>query len=222
MNRMRDGLREHLVKTVLYRAFPDTQQLARVIINFGWRPRVRLIIKITPYKYAYPYDKKEGPVSVLPLTCESLYLTKWSLYWNRALASSYDGPMGPFTQISYKINDDVIKWKHFSRYWAFLRGIHRSPVNSPQKGQWRGELWCFLRSAWMNGWVNNREAGDLRRHRAHYDVTVMMATNFLVTGLQRFAWVSYDLCTYSIHEVQFQWNVMNLMSYIWTPHEYGC
>ena len=32
------------------------------------------------------------------------------------------------------------------------------------------ELWCFL---WINGWVNNREAGDLRRYRAHYDVIVM-------------------------------------------------
>ena len=37
-----------------------------------------------------------------------------------------------------------------------------------------GELWCFLLSALeKNGWVNNREAGDLRRHRAHYDVIVM-------------------------------------------------
>ena len=36
------------------------------------------------------------------------------------------------------------------------------------------ELWCFLWSApWINGWVNNGEAGDLRRHRAHYDVFVM-------------------------------------------------
>ena len=36
------------------------------------------------------------------------------------------------------------------------------------------ELWCFLWSApWGNGWVNNREAGDLRRQRAHYDVIVM-------------------------------------------------
>ena len=35
-------------------------------------------------------------------------------------------------------------------------------------------LWCFLWSApWINGWVNNREAGDLRRNRAHYDVIVM-------------------------------------------------
>ena len=31
------------------------------------------------------------------------------------------------------------------------------------------ELWCFLICAWINGWVNNREAGDLRRHRTHYD-----------------------------------------------------
>ena len=27
---------------------------------------------------------------------------------------------------------------------------------------------------WINGWVNNREAGDLRRYRAHYEVTVML------------------------------------------------
>ena len=26
---------------------------------------------------------------------------------------------------------------------------------------------------WINGWVNNRKAGDLRRHRGHYDVNVM-------------------------------------------------
>ena len=53
------------------------------------------------------------------------------------------------------------------------RGIHRSPVNSPHKGQWRGALIFSLICAWINGWVNNGEAGDLRRHRAHYDVIVM-------------------------------------------------
>ena len=36
--------------------------------------------------------------------------------------------------------DEVIKWKHFPRYWPPVRGIHRSPVNSPHKGQWRGAL----------------------------------------------------------------------------------
>ena len=68
---------------------------------------------------------------------------------------------------------DVIKWKHFPRYWPFVRGIHRSPVNSPHKGQWRGTLMCSMICAWINSWVNNREAGDFRRYRTHYDVTVM-------------------------------------------------
>ena len=69
-------------------------------------------------------------------------------------------------------HDDVIKWKHFPRYWTSVRGIHRSPVNSPHKGQWRWDLMFSLICARTNGWVNYRYAGDLRRHRAHYDVIV--------------------------------------------------
>ena len=71
-------------------------------------------------------------------------------------------------------HDDVIKWKHFPRYWSFVRGIHRSPVNSPRKGQWRRSLMFSLICARINGWVNNGEAGDLRCHCAHYDVSVMV------------------------------------------------
>ena len=75
--------------------------------------------------------------------------------------------------LNLESHDDVIKWKHIPRYWPFVRGIHRSPVNSPHKGQWRGALMFLWSAPWINGWVNNREAGDLRRHRAHYDVIVM-------------------------------------------------
>ena len=70
-------------------------------------------------------------------------------------------------------HDDDIKWKHFPRYWSFKRGIHRSPVNSPHKGQWRGALMFSLICARINVWVNSREAGDSRRHRAHYDAVIM-------------------------------------------------
>ena len=70
-------------------------------------------------------------------------------------------------------HDDVIKWKHFPYYWPFVLGIHRSPVNSPHKGKWCGALMFSLICAGINGSVNNREAGDFRRHRANYDVTVM-------------------------------------------------
>ena len=71
-------------------------------------------------------------------------------------------------------HDDLIKWKHFPRYWPFVRGIHRSPVISPNRDQWRGALMFSLICVWINGWVNNREAGDWRRYRAYYDVIVML------------------------------------------------
>ena len=73
-------------------------------------------------------------------------------------------------------HDDVIKWKHFPLYWPFVRGIHRSPVNSPHKGQWHGALMFPSICAWINGWVNNREAGNRRRHQAHYAVLVMQCS----------------------------------------------
>ena len=69
--------------------------------------------------------------------------------------------------------DDVIKWKHFPPYCPFVRGIHRWLVNYPHKGQWCRALMFSLICAWTKAWVNNRDAGDLRRHRVHYDVTVM-------------------------------------------------
>ena len=97
----------------------------------------------------------------------------------------------------YQYHDDVIKWKYFPRYWPFVRGIHRSPVNSPHKGQWRGALMFTLISAWINAWVNNREAGDLRRHRAHYDAIVMYASRkYVIIGL--------DTCFVSSHGLWLQ------------------
>ena len=52
-----------------------------------------------------------------------------------------------------------------------------SPGNSPHKGQWRQALRFSLICAWTNGWVNNRYADALRRHRAHYDVIVICSTD---------------------------------------------
>ena len=61
----------------------------------------------------------------------------------------------------------------FSALLVLCAGNSAVPVNSPHKGQWRGALMFSLICAWINGWVNNREASDVRRHRDHYDVTVM-------------------------------------------------
>ena len=94
-------------------------------------------------------------------------------------------------------HDDVIKWKHFPRYWPFVRGIHRSSVNFPHKGQWRGTSMFSLICPWTNGWVNNRDAGPLWRHRVHYDVTVMQIgiQAPLAQFTEYFDWKNTDLST---------------------------
>ena len=46
-------------------------------------------------------------------------------------------------------------------------------MNSPDKGQWRWALMFSFICVWINIWLTGREAGDLRRNQAHYDVIVM-------------------------------------------------
>ena len=104
-------------------------------------------------------------------------------------------------------HDDVIKWKHIPRYWPFVRGIHRSTANSPHKDQWRGALMFSLICARLNCWVNNRDAGDLKRHRAYYDVIVMW---WLLPSLHLYSLVI--ITTISIYVP----NVVVVMMHEWT------
>ena len=89
----------------------------------------------------------------------------------------------------------------FSALLAICAGNSPVPVNSPHKGQWRGAVMFSLICVWINGWVNNREAGDLRRYRTHYDVTIMMQlsgsklTITLYSGVQDIVW------TRSVHVI---------------------
>ena len=66
-------------------------------------------------------------------------------------------------------------WHHQMEIFSALLAlcVGNSPMNSPQKDRWRGTLMFSLICVWINAWENNREAGDLRRHRTHYDVIVM-------------------------------------------------
>ena len=136
----------------------------------------------TCFRMNHMYDKYNSNVYLDLWKFDIFCWIQICAQWNAIIISS-DGMNVPLlwqlwksmTQygIKYTQHDDIIKWKHFPRYWPFVRGIHRSPVNSPHKGQWRGNLMFPLICTWTNGWLNNREAGDLRRHHAHYDVTVM-------------------------------------------------
>ena len=105
-------------------------------------------------------------------------------------------------------HDDVMKWKHFPRYWPFVRGVHRSPVNSPHKGQWRGALMFSLIGTRLNGWVNNRCAGDLRRHQVHYDVIVTLPDVKAYCHIRMpQSTVKDGLCEITIHRVWFGFRI---------------
>ena len=101
----------------------------------------------------------------------------------------------PFDRKSYI---SISWWRHqmetFSALLAIFAVNSPVPVNSPHKGQWRGALMFSLICVWIKDWVNNREAGDLRRYRAHYDVIVMFLR------LQDFT-RQYELGKTSVHLV---------------------
>ena len=120
----------------------------------------RLSIKMSSYHYRDPHVKVKTVSRPSYLSHGNPHTReRMSLYWGVAHVVI--------------VHDDVIKRKHFPRNWPFVRGIHREPVNSRHKGQWRGALMFSLICVWINDWVNNREAGDLRRYCAHYHIIVM-------------------------------------------------
>ena len=92
----------------------------------------------------------------LELICPNYRLNKGGMYVDAKIGVKCTHHKNIYAQ------DDVIRWKHFPRYWSFVRGIHRSPVNSPHKDQWRGALMFSLICAWTNDWVNNNQ-GNLDR-----------------------------------------------------------
>ena len=98
----------------------------------------------------------------------------WANETSRRFSARWVSEGYPILQQLARHHDDVIKWNIF-RVTGHLCG------NSPHKGQWRGALMFSLIYTRINGWVNNGEAGDLRHHRAHFDVTVMHQIEWMPT-----------------------------------------
>ena len=95
----------------------------------------------------------------------------------------------------FYIHNDVIKWKHFPRYWLFVRGIHRSPVNSPHKGRWRGALMFSMICVWINnigkqswGWWFETLSHPLWRHCNVDRIQWIQRYNEVVITLKDVAW----------------------------------
>ena len=95
-------------------------------------------------------------------------------------------------------------WRHqmetFSALLALCAGNSSVPVKSPHKGQWRGALLFCLICAWINDWVNNREAGDLRGHCGHYDVNVIFQVCFITLHEMRELFTSTQSYTFDVNK----------------------
>ena len=118
-------------------------------------------------------------------------------------------------------HDDVMKWKHFfPRNWPFVKGIHRSPVDSLSKGQLRRALMYSLMCAWTNGWANNRDARGLRRYRTCYGVIVLGGVKFGWRKLQKWymEWLLNTLIYTStradLHRIRYGIYIYIYISYI--------
>ena len=105
---------------------------------YPWLRRLRTkIIPMENWSKLYPCQKVMSPKSlhlgeighIWPKSCYVVW-KKWSSWVKMT-----------------KIHDDVIKWKHFPRYWPFVQGILRWPVNSPHKRPVTQSFDFFLWSA---------------------------------------------------------------------------
>ena len=139
---------------ILYIVNPFVQNFMRCIIrkrhNIGWQGNANMIYNCISKHLSLKVILFTGWVSEHS-SCDEVPSVSWPTIDALSIimhgitgykpASFQDEAVGAVKDVS--IHDDVIKWTHFPHYWPFVRGIHRSPVNSPTKAS-DSELWCFL------------------------------------------------------------------------------
>ena len=156
----------------------------------------------TKQNWPHPYDEGHR----MKYFGGFIYLLDKRLIFIKNVYNGFSWIMSSSTVWSYfivvAVHDGVIKWKHIPRYWPFVRGIQRWPMNSPHKGQRRGAFGIFF-DLRINGLVNNREAGDLRRHCAHYDVIVMdIIQSTILISLHRLGCTLHSSRYYHIQQTE--------------------
>ena len=125
-------------------------------------------------------------------------ILRFDPYLSGTFYGQWDNHIHDITQNKATQDRTVSWWRHqmetFSAILAICAG--NSPVIFPHKDPWRGAFMFNLICARINGWVNNREIGDLRRYRAHFDVTVMCRHYTIVCISKMWSHNFYTPCFY--------------------------
>ena len=155
------------------------------------------------YLKPFPYAPRESPYAPresgthLWVSCNiQQYPSEYQISFAHvsSYVSSWNFAQSTVITLTCSVQNFKTIQPHFPRYWHFERGIHRSPVNSPHKGQWRGASMFSLICAWINGWVYNGEAVDFRRHRVHCNALMSMGCHL---GVHWYVYVQHVTATLS-------------------------
>ena len=126
-------------------------------------------------------DMPTYPVSHSITLCALIIFREWVLCWRNGCEAFILAPhkWDIYATVLTPVCNDMMTSsnENIFRVTGLLCGEFTGPGEFPTQRPVTRRfgvffLFCFIR-VWINGWVNNREAGDLRRYRAHFDVTIM-------------------------------------------------
>ena len=127
--------------------------------------------------------------------------------WHQMLMCMYNFLVRNASVWSMEGSRDLTWWRHqmetFSGLLALFSGNLPVTGEFPSQRPVTQSVMFSLICTWINGWVNNRDAGDFRRHRTHYDVTVML--NNIVWSTKAYTnhwlWEEYTCLMLCDHDV---------------------
>ena len=189
-----------------------------------------------------PFTGLHGTIHLLACMAQSIYWPAWlslftglhgSVHLLDCMALSVYWPAwhSPFTGLHDSVHLLACMarsiywpawWRHrmetFSAQLALCAGNSPAPVNSPHKGPWRGALMLSLICVCINGWVNNREAGDLRPRCGHYDANVkcMAQSSYRPAWLGDLSCNDLWLCKVSANERSCHMSLLFSSRHDWT------
>ena len=82
------------------------------------------------YNIYPPVKNKQHICMIIIYVCQ---FRNTAIYWLVVRYARNPGPCLLGSHYQFLTYDDIIKWKHFPRYWPFVRGIHRALMDSPHK-----------------------------------------------------------------------------------------